>query len=122
MPPRTPGQVVPRRTVVPARSGRVTGGESYTHGQFNRAVADIRIRLDQLPDALEQMLRNLTAADAGRSQVQGVMATHRAVIDFMAQVEQMLAEVNRRANPVVAAVTAAGGPEEISSISYLREV
>lgn len=123
MPPRQPGQVVPHRSPGPAvRSARGNGGESYTHGQFNRATTDIEKRLEELPAVLEAMLQRLTTADAGRSQVQGVLATRDAIVAFMGQVRSMLNDVNRREQPVLTAVTAAGGPDEIAGIPYLRDV
>lgn len=98
------------------------GGDSYTHGAWNRATRDIERRLEMLPALLEQMLASLTHADAGRTQVAGVVAFHQGAHIFIGQLREMLREVNRRENPVVETVTAAGGPEEIPSINYLREV
>ncbi|GAA3957403.1 hypothetical protein GCM10023085_44900 [Actinomadura viridis] len=127
MPPRQPGQIVPRRHHAPSRTAghapaRANGGESYTHGQWNRAVADIHKQLDALPAALELMLRRLTVADAGRSQVRGVLQLHDDIVQFMGQVTDMLREVNRIEQPVLAAVEAAGGTEEIAGIPYLSDV
>jgi hypothetical protein len=123
MAPRSPGQLVPRHTHAPARTAaRGNGGESYTHGQWNRAVLDIHHRLDELPTALEMMLRRLTSADAGRSQVRGVVHLHREIVAFIQQITEMLKEVNRKEQPVLDAVEAAGGPEEIAGIPYLSDV
>lgn len=120
---RAPGQIVPRRSGAPVYArARGTGGESYTHGQWNQVVIDIRQRLDQLPDALEMMLRRLTTAEAGRSQVQGVIQLHGDILAFITQVTEMLVEVNRREAPVLNAVDAAGGPDEIAGIPYLSDV
>ena len=124
MAPRTPGQLVPRKHI-PARSARTTrgtGGESYTHGQWNRAVTDVEQHLADLPAALEMMLHRLTTAEAGRSQVNGVIALGDEIVVFMKQVNEMLTEVNRMEGPVLRAVEAAGGPDEIAGIPYLREV
>lgn len=123
MPPRQPGQIVPRRTHAPAtRGARGNGGESYTHGQWNRAVADIEDRLKDLPATLEAMLQRLTTADAGRSQVQGVLALRDDIDAFMGLVRHMLDDVNRRESPILTAVQVAGGPEEIAGIAYLGDV
>lgn len=121
MAPRQPGQVVPRAHT-PARTSGGNGGESYTHGQFNRATADIKRRLEELPAVLEAMLQRLTVADAGRTQVQGVLLLREHIIAWMAQVNAMLADVNRRERPILTAVEAAGGPDEIAGIRYLSEV
>lgn len=123
MAPRSPGQIVPRHGNAPAAAAaRGNGGESYTHGQFNRAVTDIERRLADLPAALEMMLHRLTAADAGRSQAVGVVGLNDEIVLFIKQVKEMLAEVNRMERPMLQAVNAAGGPDEIASIPYLREV
>lgn len=123
MAPRQPGQIVLRKPHLPASAAaRGNGGESYTHGQWTRSVADIHKRLAELPTALEMMLRLLTAADAGRSQVQGVLGLHADIILFMEQVNDMLREVNKREQPVLNAVEAAGGPDEIAGIPYLSDV
>lgn len=124
MAPRAPGQLVPRAGALPAarRTTRGHGGEFYTHGGWDRAVQGIEQRLVDLPVALEMMLHRLHAADAGRSQVMGVVALHDRITLFMQQLRTMLTEVNRREEPVLNAVEAAGGPDEIAAISYLREV
>lgn len=123
MAPRAPGQLVPRHgNRVATHTARGTGGESYTHGMFNRAVTDVEQRLTELPGAVELMLNSLTAADAGRSQVLGVMALGDEIVQFMQQVREMLTAVNRKEHPVLNAVEAAGGPDEIAGIPYLREV
>lgn len=110
---------VVRQAATATRNG---AGESYTHGQWNEAVADIAHRLATLPQALDTMLGSLHAADAGRSQVAGVVALAEQTHGWAQQVKAMLAEVNRRELPVVEAVDAAGGPPEIASIPYLSEV
>jgi hypothetical protein len=99
------------------------GGESYTHGAWNQATAGIHQRLAAgLPQALEVMLASLNSADAGRTQVSGVMGLADAVQSWAAQVRSMLAEVNARELPVTEAVSAAGGPDEVAGIPYLSEV
>lgn len=121
--PRQPGQVAVRHTATAARAvARGTGGESYTHGQWNSSTTDIQRRLEELPAVLELMLQRLTSADAGRSQVQGVLKTRDDIVAFMELVRVTLTDVNRRELPVLAAVEAAGGPTEIASISYLSDV
>lgn len=123
---RMPRQLVPSRGgVVATRNTAMTrrgGGDSYTHGQWKRATADIGRRLEMLPALLEQMLRSLHHSDAGREQVAGVMAFYQDAVNLIGEVTTMLAEVNRRETPVVEAVTAAGGPSEIPNIPYFREV
>src|SRR5690606_25451839 len=53
MAPRAPGHLVPRHSNrVAARAARGRGGETYTHGQWDRAVRDIETRLDALPAVL----------------------------------------------------------------------
>lgn len=123
--PMAPKQLAPYRPGVPVpRRSQLTrsGGDSYTHGAWNRAVTDVERRLDALPALLEAMLSSLTTAEAGREQVKGVFGLRDDIVVFMGQVRDMLTDVNRREMPVVEAVTIAGGPDEIPSISYLADV
>lgn len=132
-PPKTEGEPMPR-SLVPrtTASGLATtreaamvrrgGGDSYTHGQWNRATADIHRRLAMLPALLEAMLASLNHASAGRAQVAGVMAFHEDAVNLIGEIRHMLREVNRRGIPMVEAVTAAGGPDEIPDLGYFREI
>jgi hypothetical protein len=116
--PRAGGALATRNTAMTRRGG----GDSYTHGQWNRSTADLHRRLEMLPALLEAMLASLNHADAGRTQVAGVMAFREGAVLFMEEIREMLRDVNRREMPVVEAVTHAGGPEEIPSIHYLSDV
>ena len=98
------------------------GGESYTHGQWADVTARIAQALDELGPALENMLGSLRAADAGRSQVTGVITLYDRTAAWAEQVRAMLADGTAREAPVVEAVTAARGPEEIAGIAYYEEV
>ena len=123
--PMAPQQIAPYRPGVPVtRRNQLarSGGDSYTHGAWNRNVADVGRRLEALPALLEAMLRSLTVAEAGREQVKGVFKLREDIAVFMGQVQDMLRDVNSRETPVVEAVTVAGGPDEIPSISYLADV
>ncbi|MFG2001648.1 hypothetical protein ACGFNU_21100 [Spirillospora sp. NPDC048911] len=122
MAPRHPGQIVPTRPHTLATAARGNGGESYTHGAWNRVVADIYQRLDMMPAVLEMMLRRLTTADAGRSQVRDVIKFRDDVDQYMQLILEMLRDVNQREAPVLAAVEDAGGPDEIAGIRYLSDV
>lgn len=116
--PARGGGLATRNTAMTSRGG----GDSYTHGQWNRATTDIHRRLEMLPALLEQVLGSLNHADAGRTQVAGVMAFHADAIRLIAEITAMLTVVNRIETPVVEAVTVAGGPDEIPNIDYFREV
>lgn len=122
MAPRHPGQIVPARPHTLATAARGNGGESYTHGAWNRVVADIYQRLDMMPAVLEMMLRRLTTADAGRTQVRDVIKFRDDVDQYMQLILEMLRDVNQREAPVLAAVEDAGGPDEIAGIAYLSDV
>ncbi|WP_329521108.1 hypothetical protein [Spirillospora sp. NBC_01491] len=119
-----PGQIVPRRNIpiAYARPKRPMSGESYTHGEWQRAVVAIGQCLEALPLELEAMLRQLTTADAGRSQIAGVLKLHQDTEMFLGQVADMLRRVELIERPVLNAVEAAGGPEEIAGIRYLSDV
>ena len=98
------------------------GGESYTHGQWHHVTTAIHQALDQLGPALENMLASLNAAAAGRTQVAGVMNLNDQAVAWADMVRDMLTQVNTREMPVVEAVAAAGGPDEIAGIPYYEEV
>jgi hypothetical protein len=119
-------QLVPHKSSSPAvRHNAMTrraGGDSYTHGAWSRVTQDLHRRAEMLPALIEAMLASLNHADAGRSQVTGVMTVREDTVLFMEQVKEMLREVKRLEVPVVEAVTHAGGPDEIPSISYLRDI
>jgi hypothetical protein len=97
-------------------------GESYTHGQWHQVTAAIHQALEQLGPALDAMLGSLSTADAGRSQVTGVMDLNDQARAWADMVRDMLTQVNTAEMPVVEAVAAAGGPAEIAGIPYYEEV
>lgn len=122
MAPRPPGLPVPRNGSVPARRSSPDGGEAWTHGQFEKSTADVQGHADAVPPLLEQMLGNLRAVEAGRSQVAGVMWGYERIGAFAQEVQRMLDQSNRRARPMVTAVDSAGGPNEIANIGYYQRV
>jgi hypothetical protein len=98
------------------------GGESYTHGQWQQSTARLHQAVAELGPALDDMLSSLTAADAGKTQFAGVMDIHDRAAAWADQVRTMFTDVNARELPVVDAVGAAGGPDDINKITYYEEV
>lgn len=126
MPPRSPGQIVPGRAPVPVAQAvlraRANGGGSQTHGQWERATADLDALLTEIGPMLDLMLRDLNAVDAGRNQVQGVLRFNDRTLALIDKVRVMLRESNRRAHPVIQAVEDAGGPDQIAAPPYYAEI
>jgi hypothetical protein len=102
----------------PAAPSPAPAGGTYTHGQWQQAVESLHAAIAELPPALEVMLASLTA-DAGRTQVAGVMTLTDQAMAWAAAVKIMLDEVNARELPVVDTVAAAGGTDEIADVPYL---
>jgi hypothetical protein len=124
MAPRNPGQILPRNTIsaVQAATRGRSSGESFTHGQWDRATRSIRDETAALPPDLEQMLRDLRSVAAGRGQVNGVTKLYKDTFELIRMLDAMLTEVNQRERVVIAAVGLAGGPDDIANIPYYRRV
>ena len=102
---------------LPARAG-----ESYNYGAWQRATASDAELLDQLGLALEAMLSDLTAVSAGRTQVQNVTAWADRVRAEADLTREAIEEMDRRYQPVIAAVAAVGGTNEVSNTSYYQDL
>ena len=111
------GQLMPRGGGDAARGG----GEVNHHGDFQRCVTDLAVLGQALAQALEGMLGNLTAVNAGRGQYQGVTHFHERSAGYVKLLTTMLADVDHQQMPVVEAVTAAGGPGEVNDMPYYKE-
>jgi hypothetical protein len=97
------------------------GGEVNHHGDFQRCTTDLAALGQALAQALEGMLGNLTAVNAGREQYQGVTHFHERSAGYVKLLTTMLTNVDHQQMPVVEAVTAAGGPREVNDMPYYRE-
>jgi hypothetical protein len=99
-----------------------TAGESYNYGAWQQATASDAELLDQLRLCLEAMLSGLTAVSAGRTQVANVSAWADRVSAEADLTREAIDEMDRRYRPVIGAVAAAGGPDEVSNTSYYQEI
>ena len=97
-------------------------GEAYNYGAWQRATTSDAELLDQLGLCLEAMLSDLTAVSAGRSQVQNVTSWADRVRAEADLTRDAIEEMNRRYQPVIAAVSAAGGTDEVSNTSYYQDL
>jgi hypothetical protein len=97
-------------------------GETYTHGHWQQAYQMMRDCLKQLPVALDALLSDLRATDVGRTQAAGMIRFADGARTWGQLVEQTLNTIDPIALPVVEAVTAAGGPEDVNGMPYYREV
>jgi hypothetical protein len=94
----------------------------FTHGGFNRETSAATETLGTLGSALENMLGCLTAQDAGRDQVTGVVAWADKVAACKTQGEALIAEANARHDPVADAIGAAGGVDQVANAAYYAEL
>jgi hypothetical protein len=109
--------LVPAGRRLPAQAG-----EAHNYGAWQRATATDGEVLDQLGLYLESMLSALTAVSAGRTQVQNVTAWADRVSAEASLTRDAIDEMDRRYQPVIAAVAAIGGPDEASNSSYYRDL
>jgi hypothetical protein len=97
-------------------------GEVHTHGAWNQSSAAMQDILGELSSGLDNMLGSLTAQNAGRDQVTGVTAWADQVAACIAHGREHIADTNSRQDPVVDAVGAAGGVEQVADMPYYAEV
>jgi len=102
---------------LPARTGEV-----YSYGSWQRATGDDGELLDQLGLCLEHMLSDLTAVNAGRTQVRQVTNYADRVRAEAGAIRQTIAAMDSRYQPVIAAVGAAGGPDEVCDTRYYEDI
>jgi hypothetical protein len=128
LPPAGPAgaqaQAAPAARRLPA-GGNVTcmpDGEIRTQRDWGDQSAAALGELEAVGVALDNMLGSLTAADAGRAQVLGVKAWADGVAAVMGHGARVIDEVNRRQDPFVGAVQAAGGPDEVAQTPYYAEM
>jgi hypothetical protein len=98
------------------------GGEAHTHGAWNQSSSAIQDILAALASGLDNMLGSLTAQNAGRDQVTGVTAWADQVTSCITHGQAHIADTNARQDPVVDAVSVAGGPEQTADMNYYAEV
>jgi len=97
-------------------------GEAYTHATWNQQAGGMRHALGDLSAALEQMLASLTAKNASRAQVNGVIAWADQVRAAVTYGQTLIGAVNAAQRPVGEAIAAAGGPAGVADKSYYAEI
>jgi hypothetical protein len=98
-----------------------TGGESSTHGLWEQAMGSIRQAASSVRNMLIGMLDNLHSADASRRQMNEI-TTWATTVDLAVQrCARTVETVNQMELPVLEAVGAAGGPDEVASMDYHSE-
>lgn len=107
---------------VPGGHAPARAGEAYSYGSWQRATADDAGLVDQLGMCLEMMLSDLTAVNAGRTQVRQVTDWADRVRAEADAIRRTLAVMDARYEPVIEAVGAAGGPAEVCDTAYYQEI
>lgn len=108
---------IARRTAAPAVTSRA-GGDITTHGDWDRLTRQVAEALNVTGRCKEAMLGNLKAADAGRTQMADIREWADRTQGVITFIRSMLADVNGRIGPLIDAVSAAGGPDEVASPAY----
>jgi hypothetical protein len=82
------------------------------------AYTSIQNGLARIPGLLEHMLGQLTAVNASRRQTAAVQA-YAVIVEVLARrVKAAADETNALEHPVLAAVSSAGGPQEVANMDY----
>jgi hypothetical protein len=97
-------------------------GEAYNHGAWQGSYQLMTDCLKALPVALDGVLGDLRAVDVGRTQATGMVEAIDGTRAWGVGVAGTLKTVDPLAMPVVDAVTAAGGPEDVNGMRYYEEV
>lgn len=104
-----------------ALPGSAEVAEVHSYGSWRRATASDAELTEQLGLCLDHMLGQLSAVNAGRTQVANVTAWADRVRAEADATTRTLAAMDQRYLPVIAAVDAAGGTSEICDTAYYRE-
>lgn len=96
----------------------VAGGDIANHGDWDRLTQQVATAVELITRCQDAMLGNLKAADAGRTQMADIRAWSDRLTATVMFIRSMLAEVNGRIHPLIDAVNAAGGPDEVASPGY----
>lgn len=115
---------------VPALPAPTTGdgddmpltGEVHTQADWDQQAGGIADQMGTIGESSENMLRCLTAKNAGREHMQLARGFADQVTTCMTRGREVIGEVNTRQDPYVAAVQGAGGSEEVADPDYYDEM
>lgn len=97
-------------------------GEIHTQADWAAQSASVTAALEDITTSSENMLRSLSAREASRSQMTAAAAWADQVAACVGAGADVIASVNSRQDPFVAAVQAAGGSEEVAQPRYYDEM
>jgi hypothetical protein len=122
---------VARRAATGALEGRILppggalargGGDTATHGDYQRYSHVIPEAAGGLLRCQEAVLGALTAVDGSRAQIEDIKGWCESVAALAAHFRQSLAQVDAKILPLIDRINAEGGPENIAAPRYYRNV
>lgn len=97
-------------------------GEVHTQAAWAEQASAINGQLAGITGSTENMLASLSAVNAGREHIRAAAEWADQVRVVLGYGARLVADVNRRQDPYVGAVQAAGGSAEVASPAYYREM
>ena len=97
-------------------------GEVHTQADWAGQTGAMTDQLTGIADSAENMLRCLTAKEAGRTHMQLAAAWAGQVQDVLTYGQGVIDSVNTRQDPYVDTVQGAGGSEEVAVPDYYDEM
>jgi hypothetical protein len=101
-----------------ARGAAVATRDTTTHGEWVANVTAIIRALAYIRQLQEEMLGGLTAANASRSQISAVQAWSANLDARRKYIYDWLNTIDGRLKPLIDAIDAAGGVEEVADAGY----
>jgi hypothetical protein len=97
-------------------------GEVHTQAAWADQASAISGQLAGITGSTENMLASLSAVNAGREHIRAAAEWADQVRTVLAYGTSLVTGVNRRQDPYVGTVQAAGGSAEVASPAYYREM
>jgi hypothetical protein len=118
-----------RRPAAPALTGRaipagtaVARRDTVTHGDWVRNVGQVVQALEVIGLHQQAMLSGLTSANASRSQITDVGKWSADAGSARQYIRDWLARIDSQLAPLIDAVDAAGGVDEVADSGYFTDI
>jgi hypothetical protein len=96
--------------------------EMHSQAAWAAAAESVQQRCRSIAESVENMLRCLSAKNAGRGQITAAKAWGDQVTAVTAHADGLIGEVNTHQDPYVEAVQGAGGSDEVADPDYYDEM
>lgn len=122
-PDRPAGPQPPALEAAPTPDGGTqVSCEMHTQAGWAAAAESVQVRTAAIVDSAENMLRSLSAKNAGRGHIAAAKNWHDQVAAVTAQAGSIIAGVNDHQDPYVYAVQDAGGSAEVADPDFYDEM